>query len=290
LEHLREIWHVLRFDLRQTVRSFMAPVFGSIFLLLAGAGALAGISAVKKIEEEILASFQGSRDTLGKEQLAELLATGYRQILERFISDPEAIRYYESFSPAALFVLLGSAWIVPYLVLFLSQDTLSSELYGRRARFLLLRARRHSVVIGKILGRAALASALVGLTLALIFGVIVAVVPAVPLAGTALIMAQSWVALTLVSLCYTAFATLLSSLCDTPTQSFVFSLLSLIVFGFLRALSWVFDSLDPWLPGSYVSDILSAMPSDRWTGASGLLVFTAVFTAAALAVFQRRSV
>ncbi|NTX07983.1 ABC transporter permease [Myxococcus sp. CA040A] len=135
-----------------------------------------------------------------------------------------------------LLVFKVTLFFLPAYVALMGFDQISGEVAPRSMRYLTVRARRSSVLLGKFLTQAAL---LVGLVLVIDLAIFIYARIANPDFGSAALiinLLKFWFAAIVFSLAYVALTTLCSSLFRTPGVSLVFNFILLFVF-------WLMDTV-----------------------------------------------
>lgn len=135
-----------------------------------------------------------------------------------------------------LLVFKVTLFFLPAYVVLMGFDQISGEVGPRSMRYLTVRARRSSVLLGKFLSQASL---LLGLVLIIDLAVFIYARIANPdfgFAAMGLNLIKFWLAAIVFSLSYVALTTLCSSLFRSPAVSLVFNFILLFVF-------WLMDTV-----------------------------------------------
>jgi ABC-2 type transport system permease protein len=288
LNPFAELWTVTRAELRRTVRSARALllllVFGT-FTILAGL-VIAGLTRGIEQQMDPSAAVQARLGIIG------LLVGG----------NEDALRALSGLPVLIPLVFRLTLVFLPLYVALLGFDQLSSELGSRSVRYLVVRSRRASILLGKFAAQALVLAVLVGLVVGGLF-VAAGLQAEVADPGTFAVMAlRFWAAGLSLALAYLALTTLASAITSTPAGSLFTNL------GFLLGF-WALDLVgsrgevahrmtgeaswsEPlkWLsPGAYASGLLGPS-SATLTSMVAYLCFSAIFLAAAWAVFRVRDV
>lgn len=190
----------------------------------------------------------------------------------------------------ALFTV--NLFFLPAYVALMGFDQISGEVGPRSIRYLTLRARLSSLLMGKFLVQATL---LVGLVLAIDLGIFIYAKltnPSFTLASLAVNLLKVWLATIVFSLAYVALTTLCSSLFRTPAVSLVFNFIVLLAFWLMDLGGRFADSAIRYIryvtPSYYSSDLLSSELSAFGTSGLAYTAFTLVFLGGAYAALRAR--
>ena len=185
-------------------------------------------------------------------------------------------------------------WFLPVYVALMGFDQISGEVGSRSIRYLTVRARVSSVLLGKFLVQASL---LVGLVFAIDVGLFIYARFAHPnftFGAMALSLLQVWLATLVFSLAYIALTTLCSSLFRASGLSLVFNFVMVLTFFVLEAAGWYFEGksflthVHYLAPSYYSAHLLSQVPSEFGLSALAYAIFTAVFLGGSYVVLRAR--
>ncbi|MBI5545857.1 MAG: ABC transporter permease subunit [Deltaproteobacteria bacterium] len=229
---LRETFLVFAHELRRSLRSAKTLVLLILYALATGIFGLVMVAATRKIQEQIAANLQGQE--VPPEALMQMKMGGLSMI---FGKDDEQLRYLASMPLIVILFAWFALFFLPLLATLIGFDQISGELQTRSIRFVSLRARRGSLLAGKVLAQLAL---LVGLTAVINLGVFAYAAISVegfPIGAGLLALVRFW-ALTLVyATTYVGLATWCSSLFRVPIFSLLTALAALLLSGALHLLS-----------------------------------------------------
>jgi ABC-type transport system involved in multi-copper enzyme maturation permease subunit len=283
-----ELWTVTRAELRRTVRSARALllllIFGTFTLL---AGLVVG-AITRGIEQQM----DPTQAIQARSGLLALLVDG----------NGEALRALSGLPVVVPLVFRLTLVFLPLYVALLGFDQLSSEVGSRSVRYLVVRSRRASILLGKFAAQALVLAALVAVVVGGLFlaaGFKADLEDPLGYAGMAL---RFWAAGMTLALAYLALTTLASSITSTPAGSLFTNL------GFLLA-SWALylvgargeaerqmtgnsswtESLKWLSPSAYSSGLLGPS-SATVTSMIAYACFAAVFLAGAWVTFRVRDV
>lgn len=199
-----------------------------------------------------------------------------------------------SLPPVVLGVFKVNLFFLPVYVALMGFDQISGEVGSHSIRYITLRARLSSLLLGKFLVQASL---LVGLVLVIDVGIFVYARYADPgftLAAMALNLVKVWLATLVFALAYIALTTLCSSLFRAPGLSLVFNFALVFAFLLMDLAGWYYEGksflehIRYLSPSYYSADLLSPVLSQA--GLSGLAYagFTLLFLGGAYAVLRAR--
>ncbi|MCP3167084.1 ABC transporter permease [Myxococcus qinghaiensis] len=193
-----------------------------------------------------------------------------------------------------LLVFKVTLFFLPAYVALMGFDQISGEVAPRSMRYLTVRARRSSVLMGKFLTQAAL---LVGLVLVIDLAIFVYARIANPdfgFAALSLNLLKFWLAAIVFSLAYVALTTLCSSVFRTPGVSLVFNFILLFVFwlmdtvgrasgetGALRFLRYL-------SPSNYAGDLLHPKITEFGVSGAAYAAFATLFLLGAYGALRAR--
>lgn len=293
LDGLKETLVIWSAELRRAVRSGRAVVLLGLYsmfsaLVLLVVGWLAG---------EIRAAVSKQLETAGADadataQVGEEMRKGVLGFLTS--NDTAMMEALEQVPLEVLVVFKITLFFLPAYVALMGFDQLSGEVGPRSMRYLTVRARRSSVLLGKFLSQAAL---LVGLVLLIDLAVFVYARIANPDFGfgaVVLNLLKFWLAAIVFSLAYVSLTTLCSSLFRSPAVSLVFNFILLFVF-------WLMDTIGRasgetgslrflrYLSPSYYSgDLLHPKLAEFGASGAAYAGFATVFLLGAYAVLRAR--
>lgn len=294
MDGLKEIAVIWSAETRRAIRSGRVVVllglysmFSVLVLLIVGAIANA-------IRAQVEAKLAASGD--GAEAATAVSAELKKSFIGVLAGDDAALMDALSQVPlVVLIVFKVTLFFLPAYVALMGFDQLSGEVGTRSIRYLTVRARRASLLLGKFLVQASL---LVGLVLVIDLGVFIyarLTNPDFTFAALGVNLVKFWLAAIVFSLSYVALTSFCSSLFRSPAVSLVFNFVLLFTFwlmdvvgaaaaasnkplGFIRYLS----------PSFYSGDLLNPRLSEF--GVSGLAYagFALLFLGGAYAVLRAR--
>lgn len=193
-----------------------------------------------------------------------------------------------------LVVFKITLFFLPAYVALMGFDQISGEVGPRSMRYLTVRARRSSVLLGKFLSQATL---LLGLVLIIDLAIFVYARFANPdfgFADVALNLLKFWLAAIVFSLSYVSLTTLCSSLFRAPAVSLVFNFILLFVF-------WLMDTIGRWAgddspvrflrylsPSYYAGNLLHPRLAEFGASGAAYAAFATIFLLGAYGVLRAR--
>ncbi|SDF14634.1 MULTISPECIES: ABC transporter permease [Myxococcus] len=293
LDGLKETVVIWSAELRRAVRSGRTVVLLGLYsmfsaLVLLVVGWLAG-----EVRSAVAKQLEGAgADASASVQLNEEMRKGVLGFLTS--NDSAMIEALAQVPLEVLIVFKITLFFLPAYIALMGFDQISGEVGPRSMRYLTVRARRSSVLLGKFLTQATL---LLGLVLIIDLAIFIYARVANPdfsFPAVALNLLKFWLAAIVFSLAYVALTTLCSSLFRSPAVSLVFNFILLFVF-------WLMDTIGRasgdtgnlrflryLSPSYYAGDLLH--PGLAQFGASGAAyaVFAFVFLMAAYGILRAR--
>jgi ABC-type transport system involved in multi-copper enzyme maturation permease subunit len=284
------IWNA---EWRRTVRSGRVVVllglysmFSALVLLVVG-----GITRALREQVESRLSQVGA----DSDASAQVFAEARKGILGMMVGNDQVM--LEALSQVPLVVLIvfkATLLFLPAYVALMGFDQVSGEVGPRSMRYLTVRSRRSSVLLGKFLAQA---TVLLGLMLIIdlaIFLYAYATTPEFTLGAMVLLLLKFWLAAVVFSLAYLALTTLCSSLFRSPAVSLVFNFILLFAFWLVDVVGTVAQGRNVveyvryLSPSHYANNLLH--PQFTQFGVSGLAyaVFAALFLGGALFILRAR--
>ena len=311
MEPLNEVGVIWAAELKRAVRSARVVTLLALYLMFTALVLLVLSYAFGQIQAQIddqLAISGASPEAMQPE--IDKLKQGF---LGGLFGEDTAL--LESLAKVPLIVLLTfkiTLFFLPLYIALMGFDQISGEIGPRSIRYLVVRARRSSILWGKYLSQATL---LAGLVLAVDLAVIAVArwqTPSFQPAAMAGTLLKCWLAASVFSLAYVALSSLCSSLFRSPAVSLIFNVFALFGFWLVNAVgggaaraveqaqkageegdgpSAIATALS-WLryatPSHYSSDLLHPDFLKFMGGTAVYAGFAAVFLAAGYAVLRRR--
>jgi ABC-2 type transport system permease protein len=185
-------------------------------------------------------------------------------------------------------------WFLPVYVALMGFDQISGEVGSRSIRYLTVRARVASVLLGKFLVQASL---LVGLVFIIDVGLFIYARFAHPnfaFSAMVLNLLKVWLATLVFSLAYVALTSLCSSLFRASGLSLVFNFVMVLTFFVMELAGWYFEgksfltNIRYLAPSYYSTNLLSPVASEFGLSALAYACFAVVFLGGSYAVLRAR--
>ena len=290
MESIAETAIICRGELQRALRSgrvivllALYAVFSLLVLLVIGAI----VNALTAQMNQQLSQMGGEAATA--EQLYE---QGHNSVLGFLVSgDAMMIEALQQVPLVVLIVFKVTLFFLPAYIALMGFDQMSGEVGSRSIRYLAIRARRASILFGKVLAQAIL---LLGLVLTVDLGIFIyakVTNSTFTLPQMGIHLAKFWLAAIVFSMAYLALTSLCSALTRSTVISLILNLLALFVF-------WLVDIVgkaDPskqflryFSPSNYANNLLHPALGQFALSAAAYLVFAAIFFAAAYLVVRAR--
>jgi ABC-type transport system involved in multi-copper enzyme maturation permease subunit len=305
VEALREIAIVARAEASRTFRSARIIVLFVLYALFSGLVLLVVGAIANAINAQVQERLnQAGADAAQGEQMLAEIRRGFLGVLVN--ADPAMIEALGRIPLVVLIVFKVTLFFLPAYVALMGFDQVSGELGSKSIRYLVVRARRSSVLFGKFLAQAAVLLALVLAIDIAIFAYARATNEAFGWAAMLTTLLRFCLAAVVFSLAYLSLTTLCSTLFRSPAVSLVFNFIALFVLWLLNAVGMAGVSYE-MTPDGMREQVVSAIahlrfltPSHYSNGllhpafgpfaasAGAFVWFAAIFLIAAWAVLRTR--
>ena len=293
MDGLKETLVIWSAELRRAVRSGRAVVllglysmFSALVLLVVGWLASQVREAVNKQLETAGAGADASA------QVGEEMRKG---VLGFLTSNDSAMMEALAQVPLEVLVVFKiTLFFLPAYVVLMGFDQISGEVGPRSMRYLTVRARRSSVLLGKFLSQATL---LLGLVLIIDLAIFVYARIANPdfgFADVVLNLLKFWLAAIVFSLAYVSLTTLCSALFRSPAVSLVFNFILLFIFWLMDTIGrasgedGVLRFLRYLSPSYYAGNLLHPRLAEFAASGAAYAGFATIFLLGAYAVLRAR--
>lgn len=259
---LQEIGIIWRGELVRSLKSGRAVVLLLLFLLFTSLLlAITGFfsysvtaSQERKFDDEIANS--PYKDDLDPKKVAEQRAkssntSGFKKfaINSLFAEDDAALAEMLLALPFGLLIVFKLTLIfLPLFITLMGFDQISGEISTKSIRYLAVRVRRSSLVLGKFLAQASVLALLTLISVLLMVAVSLFVDPDFTFGKAAGTFVKLWLVAVVFSLAYTALASTCSSMFKQPAVSLVVNMILLFVIWFVALVGNLFQ-----IPGQAVS-------------------------------------
>lgn len=308
MEGLQETWVVARAEAARTFRSARVIVLFALYALFMVIVLFVTAAVTDALSSSLQAQLQDAPD----QEQAKAALEGARSGFLGWVLDADPA-LLEALRDVPLLVIvvfkISLFWLPPYLVL-MAFDQISAEVGQRSIRYLTVRARRWSILLGKFLAQAAV-------LLALVFTIDLAIFLYAKLTNDTfswglmmVTLLKFWSASLVFALAYLALTMLCSALFRQGALSLIFNFFALFVFWLINAIGSIGvtrELLPSGMPGperitSQVAYLRYVTPSHYSTGllhpdlkvfavsAGAYVGFAVVFMLLAWAIFRARDV
>jgi ABC-2 type transport system permease protein len=280
-------------ECRRTLRSVrvvallgLYSMFSLLVLLVVG-----GIT--KALREQMDAQLvQAGADAAAGTQVAEEMRKGFLGFL---VGGDQAMMEALAQVPLVVLVVFKvTLFFLPLYVALMGFDQVSGEVGPRSIRYLTVRARRSSLLLGKFLSQA---TVLLGLVLIIdlsIFLYAAATTPDFALGAFTLNLLKFWLAAVVFSLAYLALTTLCSSLFRSPALSLIVNIFMLFGFWLVNLVGSLAAEKSPvgymryLSPSHYANNLLHPGLAEFTMSGMAYAVFALLFLGGALLVLRER--
>jgi ABC-type transport system involved in multi-copper enzyme maturation permease subunit len=293
LDGLKETLVIWAAELRRAVRSGRAIVLLGLYSMFSALVLLVVGFVTRELQNQLNAGLPGS--TMDPDMAAQAADQMHRGVLGFLTSnDPAMMEALAHVPIVVLIVYKITLFFLPAYIALMGFDQVSGEVGPRSMRYLTVRARRSSVLLGKFLSQATL---LVGLVLIIDLAIFIyARILNADFAFGVLVLnlLKFWSATIVFSLAYVALTSFCSSLFRNPAVSLVFNFILLFVF-------WLMDSVGQAVseenvlrflrylsPSHYSGNLLHPKLAEFATSGAAYAAFAAVFLFGAYGVLRAR--
>lgn len=249
MEGLKEILVVARHESGRTFKSARVIVLLALYVMFAALILLVVGSIAQALNEQLKTSMEGA----DPEQAAEAMAKARTGFLSWFLDSDESVLGALQQVPLVVIIVFKTTlfWLPPYVVL-MAFDAVSGEVGPRSIRYLTVRARRSSVLLGKFLAQALVLLVLVFVVDAAIFVYAKVMNPDFSWGLMVATLLKFWLAAIVYSLAYLALTILCSTLFRQWALSLIFNFFALFVFWLMNLVGFAGthrEMLSTGLPG-----------------------------------------
>jgi ABC-type transport system involved in multi-copper enzyme maturation permease subunit len=239
VESFNEIGAIWRGEVGRALKSGRVLVLLLLFLLFVGlALTVVGFfnHQINAQVDQAIAMGQGSAEAAQAQMLQQK-----KQFLSFVITDDEAM--LEALTPLPLVLLVVfklTLRFLPLLIALMGFDQLAAEVGPRSIRYLVVRVRRHSIVVGKFLAQATLFALLLAVATVMMVAVAKALNDDFAASQALLWTAKLYASSLAMALAYLALTTLCSSLVRSPPVALVLNIILLFVIWFVALVGEAF--------------------------------------------------
>lgn len=280
-------------ELRRAVRSGRVVVLLGLYSMFSALVLLVVGYITRELQTQVNAKLaEAGADAEATARAADELHKG---VLGFLTSNDSAMM--EALAQVPLVVLIVfkiTLFFLPAYVALMGFDQVSGEVGPRSIRYLTVRARRSSILLGKFLSQASLLVALVLLIDLAVFIYARVINPDFGFADMGLALVKFWLAAIVFSLAYVALTTLCSSLFRAPAVSLVFNFIMLFVFWLMDTIGRAVSDTSAWRflrylsPSYYAGDLLHPKLTEFGASGAAYAAFALVFLLGAYGVLRAR--
>ncbi len=262
MDDIREITEIWRGEVGRALKGGRVIVLLILFLLFTGLA----LTIVGFLSHQATAQIQMSASSAGGGDAAidsKQTLGAKKQFLSTFFTDDEQLLDALALMPLVLFVVFKLTMVfTPLFVALMGFDQISGEIGPKSIRYLVVRVKRSSILLGKFLAQATIASGLLVLCTVLMVGVAKALNDDFTFGAAALLLLKLSAVVVVFALAYLG----LSSLCSAVTkQSGVSLVLNVIVLFVIWFMSSIGNACR--LPGEEAAfGTLAQLKPESWMG------------------------
>lgn len=298
LDSTREITTIWSAEALRSVRSARTIVLLALYLMFTGMAGLGANFLGNLFSGGINAQIEANSSS--PEEAAENRGKVHDGLVGKaFVDDPAYIEALHDVPLSVLFVFKLTLMFLPLYIALLGFDQISGEVGPRSMRYLIVRSRRSSILLGKVLAQALVLFALIVVVNVLIFAFARAGNADFAIGPLVFNLARFTFAAAVFSVAYLGLTSLCSALFATPAVSLVMNLLALFGLWLMNAVGDYFEATEGaslrflryarfLTPSHYSNGLLYLQPLKLGGAVLAYLVFGVVFLAIAHAALRRR--
>lgn len=232
MEDFHEIGAIWRGETRRALRSGRVLVLLILFLLFVGLA----LTAVGWVNHLANANFEQQMSMAGADlaQAQDQLAATKRKILQAVVTDDEAMLDSLATIPIVLLVVFKlTLRFLPLFIALMGFDQLAGEVGPKSIRYLVVRVKRSSIILGKLLSQVTLFGILMSICTVMMVLVARVLNPDFAAPDVALWTAKLIISSMVLSLAYLSLTALFSALVKQGGISLVLNVIALFVIWFL---------------------------------------------------------
>ncbi|RKH67911.1 ABC transporter permease [Corallococcus llansteffanensis] len=280
-------------ELRRAVRSGRALVLLGLYSMFSALVLLVVGFVTRELQGQVNVKLQEvGADAEATARAADEL---HRGVLGFLTSNDTAMMEALAQVPIVVLVVFKiSLFFLPAYIALMGFDQVSGEVGPRSIRYLTVRARRSSVLMGKFLSQATLLLALVLVIDLAIFIYARILNPDFGFGVLVLNLLKFWIATIVFSVSYVALTTLCSSLFRSPAVSLVFNFILLFVFWLMDSVARASSDTNPLRflrylsPSNYSGNLLHPRLAEFAASGAAYAAFAAIFLVGAYGVLRTR--
>jgi ABC-type transport system involved in multi-copper enzyme maturation permease subunit len=293
LNGLNETAVIWSAECRRTIRSARVVALLALYSMFSLLVLLVVGGVTRTMREQVEAQLaQAGADAAAGTQVAEEMRKGFLGFL---VGGDQAVMEAMAQVPLVVLVVFKvTLFFLPLYIAIMGFDQVSGEVGPRSIRYLTVRARRSSLLLGKFLSQA---TVLLGLVLVIDLAIFVYAAFTTPdfgLASFALNLVKFWLAAVVFSLSYLALTTFCSGLFRSPALSLIFNIFMLFGFWLVNTVGSFASEGSPvgyvryLSPSHYANNLLHPRLTEFAVSGAAYAAFAVVFLGGALFVLRAR--
>jgi ABC-2 type transport system permease protein len=239
MEDFSEISAIWRGETRRALKSGRVLVLLILFLLFVGLA----LTVVGFLNHQLNAKFEQQVAMAGADlsQAQEQLVAGKKQFLQTFVTEDAAMLDSLAALPLVLLVVFKlTLRFLPLFIAIMGFDQLAGEVGPKSVRYLVVRVKRSSIILGKLLSQATLFGLLMSICVVLMVLVSKVLNPEFAAGDVALWTFKLLVSSLVLSVAYLALTALFSALVKQGGISLVLNVIALFVIWFIALIGGAF--------------------------------------------------
>ena len=232
MEDISEIVAIWRGETRRALRSGRVLVLLILFLLFVGLA----LTIVGGVNHQLNAKFDQQMSMSGADpsQAQEQLSAGKKQFLQTFVTEDEAMLSSLAAIPIVLLVVFKlTLRFLPLFIALMGFDQLAGEVGPKSIRYLVVRVKRNSIILGKLLSQVTLFAMLMSICTLMMVLVAKVLNPEFAAGDVALWTGKLIISSMVLSLAYLCLTALFSALVKQGGISLVLNVIALFVIWFI---------------------------------------------------------
>lgn len=293
MEALRETLIIAEHDLVHSVRSTKALVFLFIYALLSVMSGAGVVWTVAKLNDKVNEQIGPLAAQMPEAQFEEKKAEAYLEFVKLFVEDDSQAEYLTSIPLIILFFFWATRLFLPWLIALMSFDQINGTIHNRSIRYTLLRARRGTVLAGKLIANMVLVIGLTVITNLVLVLLAIFMIDDFDTGAAFWHLLRFWGLVMPLGLCFVAMMAWLSATFRYPYSSLIVGLALLLLTGVVNLVAPVWEEVEflKWgVPWHYSGYLMSHLPGEQLFGVGGLLGFAAIFILLAYVTLRWRDV
>lgn len=239
MEDFSEISAIWRGETRRALKSGRVLVLLILFLLFVGLA----LTVVGFLNHQLNAKFEQQVAMAGADlsQAQEQLVAGKKQFLQTFVTEDPAMLDSLAALPLVLLVVFKlTLRFLPLFIALMGFDQVAGEVGPKSVRYLVVRVKRSSIILGKLLSQATLFGLLMSICVVLMVLVSKVLNPEFAAADVALWTFKLLVSSLVLSVAYLALTALFSAVVKQGGISLVLNVIALFVIWFIALIGDAF--------------------------------------------------